>query len=96
MIDVTQPITLQQEPSAWAEGWLGAHGGTLEYRAIHEVLQWVLLLPPDCTVIEHLRYRTVVQYHIHLPDSAVFTLCANTNEDTGEVSNVIVVPREGV
>ena len=92
MTDVHQPIVLAQEPPRGADAIVRAHGGTLECRGIDDTLRWVLVLPPGCTVTEHQRYRSVVQYRVRLSATCVFTLCCNTHPTTGEESYVIVIP----
>jgi hypothetical protein len=91
MIDVRQPLILSQEPPRGADALLREVGGTINTQAIGDQLCWVLCLPPTCQVTEHLRYRGVVQYHLHLAEGCILTLCTNTNAETDEEWTVLVL-----
>ncbi len=91
MIDVMQPLLLSQEPPRGADALLRACGGAIELQAIGEQLCWVLCLPPTYRVTEHLRYRSVLQYHLHLCETCMVTLCTNKNAETGEEWTALVL-----
>jgi hypothetical protein len=95
MIDVRQPLILSQEPPRGAEALLRASGGTIGTQVIGDHLCWVLCLPPTCRVTEHLRYRGVIQYHLHLSETCVVTLCTNRNAETGEEWTALVLSGGG-
>ncbi len=92
MIDGKQPLILSQEPPRGAQALVQAVGGAIETQAIGDQLCWVLTLPVTCVVREHLRYRGVTQYHLHLSERCMLTLCVNRDAATGEEWSALVLP----